>query len=100
MGIKSLSESVAKSVKFIPREISWLNFNYRVLHQTSRKTVPLLEKLKFLGISFSNLDEFISVRFSDLYDKAMKEYQCADDIGETNYIKNYATVLNQIRVSF
>lgn len=51
---------------FIHRELSWMQFNYRVLNCCFREDVPLNEKLNFLAISCSNLDEFISVRFATL----------------------------------
>ncbi|MBJ6119934.1 polyphosphate kinase 1 [Pontibacter sp. BT310] len=52
--------------KFINRELSWLAFNYRVLQEARDKKVPLLERIKFMAIFSSNLDEYFKVRVATL----------------------------------
>ncbi len=60
------------------RELSWLRFNQRVLEEAQDLTVPLLERMKFVAIFTSNLDEFFMIRVGSLYDMVMMGDESAD----------------------
>ena len=60
------------------RELSWLRFNQRVLEEAQDSSVPLLERMKFVAIFTSNLDEFFMIRVGSLYDMVMMEDTSVD----------------------
>ena len=61
----------ARPDNFVNRELSWLQFNRRVLAEAADETLPVYERLKFLSIYCSNLDEFYMVRVGGLLDRAL-----------------------------
>lgn len=57
-----------KYENYYNRELSWLQFNYRILGEAKDKSLPLFERIKFLSITASNLDEFFMIRVASLFD--------------------------------
>ena len=77
--------------RFFNRELSWIEFNGRVLHQALRKDIPLLERLQFLSIVSSNFDEFFQVRVASIKRQLFTDPDFVDVSGLTP-----AVVLHQI----
>ena len=91
-----IAESIdteAESGRFINRELSWLEFNSRVLAQAEDPSIPLLERVKFCGIWSSNLDEFFQVRVAGLKDQLAGQFTGTTPDGRTA-----AQQLHEIRI--
>ncbi|WP_313578579.1 polyphosphate kinase 1 [Chishuiella sp.] len=92
--------------KYINRDVSWLSFNARVLQEASDETVPLLERIRFLGIFSNNLDEFYSVRYSTILRSIQFKHlhQVYDNIiaGQSNeeLIEEINKIVNEQRIVY
>ena len=79
-----MAEIDTKNPKYYTnRELSWLLFNQRILSEARDKSIPLFERLKFLSITSSNLDEFFMVRVASLKDMVNAGYEKPDIAGMT-----------------
>lgn len=89
--------------KYFDRDLSWLTFNYRVLLEAKDESLPLYERIKFLGIYSSNLDEFFRVRVASLRSlkklkkKSRKEYL---DFKPKKLIKRISEVVDEQQNEF
>ena len=75
------SVDYTKSEYYTNRELSWLEFNMRILGEARDKANPLFERLKFLSITASNLDEFFMIRVASLKDMVHAKYTKPDIAG-------------------
>ena len=81
--MSELTDKYANPQYYHNRELSWLQFDRRCLSEARNKDNPLFERLKFLGITASNLDEFFMVRVASLQDMQNAGYKKRDIAGMT-----------------
>lgn len=78
-----MNETTTGYERFYNRELSWLDFDDRILSEARDTSIPLMERLKFLSITSSNLDEFFMVRVASLKDQVNVGYKGLDIAGMT-----------------
>ncbi|MCZ8518344.1 MULTISPECIES: polyphosphate kinase 1 [Paenibacillus] len=80
---ETAAREAAAANHYLNRDLSWVEFNWRVLEEAQDPTTPLLERVKFLSIVSSNLDEFMSVRVAGIVDQIKAGYTKKDFTGYT-----------------
>lgn len=84
---------------YIDKELSWLSFNERVLQEATDASVPLVERMRFLGIYSNNLDEFFRVRVADVKRRVLFHHRHGGDPGAESLleeIENKVVALNEM----
>jgi polyphosphate kinase len=80
LGVNQLNEKKSRC-PYINRELSWMDFNIRVLEEAFKRENPIMERMRFLGITASNLDEFFMVRVAGVMEQVESKYQARDPSG-------------------
>ena len=81
---------------FINRELSWLDFDSRVLALAKEKSVPLVERVKFAAIFGSNMDEFFMVRVGSLYDQTLLKANKTDNVTHMTAAEQIAAITPRV----
>lgn len=93
--MQEIVPNISRQKIFVNRELSWMEFNLRVLSESLNTKIPLMERLKFLSIYFSNLDEFFMVRVGSLHDQSIVEPDKLDDKTGLNAADQIDAILNK-----
>ncbi len=109
MAKSSKMKKITEYKDYVPRDVSWMYFNRRILQEAEKTTIPLLERMSFLGIYSNNLDEFFRVRVAllgriaecddkDTRDDRQEALQTLKTINKLNtkYAKEFETAVHNV----
>jgi polyphosphate kinase len=89
-----------RSKRYIEKELSWLSFNQRVLQEAADKSVPIIERVRFLGIFSNNLDEFFRVRVADVKRRVLIDKVIGDETPVKRLLVNIQTKVLSLQEEF
>jgi len=89
-----------KTLQYIEKELSWLSFNQRVLQEAADKSVPIIERVRFLGIFSNNLDEFFRVRVADVKRRVLIDKVIGDETPVKRLLVNIQTKVLSLQEEF
>lgn len=98
--VEQITRAMEKEIPHIEKELSWLAFNERVLQEAADTSVPIIERVRFLGIFSNNLDEFFRVRVADVKRRLLIDAQSGGDGGARHLLSKIQAKVLRLQDQF